>query len=191
MRPKAPLLDTCTIEGNIAFTVGGGLMLGNSPDVTITETSISDNLAGADGGGIWSDSINTVAEGAEDTYNVIAANAAQRGAAIYYLAPYSDNGSGDMLASLTCWGTNNIDEVQAMIWDHFDDPGVGIVGFDPVVMCADCFADCDGNGMLDILDFVCFQQRFQAGEPDADCNADGVLNVLDFVCFQLMFEEGC
>ena len=57
-----------------------------------------------------------------------------------------------------------------------------------------CAADCDrstGTGVLDVLDFVCFQQQFLAGAPLADCNGDGALSILDFVCFQQAFVEGC
>jgi len=54
-----------------------------------------------------------------------------------------------------------------------------------------CLADCDGNGDLNILDFVCFQQLFQAGDDGADCDGNGVLNILDFVCFQQLFQQGC
>ena len=54
-----------------------------------------------------------------------------------------------------------------------------------------CVADCNADGELDILDFVCFQGLFQAGDPAADVNGDGVLNILDFVTFQLLFVEGC
>ena len=56
---------------------------------------------------------------------------------------------------------------------------------------AGCAADCDGNGELNILDFVCFQGLFQDGDDAADCNGDGVLNILDFVCFQGEFQAGC
>ncbi len=55
----------------------------------------------------------------------------------------------------------------------------------------DCVADCNGDGALNILDFVCFQGLFVAGDLDADCNGDGVLNILDFVCFQGLFVQGC
>jgi parallel beta-helix repeat protein len=54
-----------------------------------------------------------------------------------------------------------------------------------------CAADCDGDGALNILDFVCFQGLFQAGDPAADCDGDGELNILDFVCFQGAFQAGC
>jgi len=55
----------------------------------------------------------------------------------------------------------------------------------------ECFPDCDANGVLNILDFVCYQQLFQSGDPGADCDANGVLNILDFVCFQQAFQAGC
>ena len=57
--------------------------------------------------------------------------------------------------------------------------------------CTPCEADCDANGELNILDFVCFQQVFQAGDPAADCDGNGELNILDFVCFQNEFQAGC
>ena len=55
----------------------------------------------------------------------------------------------------------------------------------------DCFADCNGDGQLSILDFVCYQGLFQSGDMAADCNGDGALSILDFVCFQGAFQEGC
>lgn len=61
-----------------------------------------------------------------------------------------------------------------------------------------CYADCDpssGRGVLDILDFVCFQDRFVAGDPYAcDCttaSGAGVCDILDFLCFQDAFLQGC
>jgi hypothetical protein len=57
-----------------------------------------------------------------------------------------------------------------------------------------CYVNCDGStgaGFLNVNDFVCFSQRFAAGEPYADCNHDQVLNVNDFVCFQQAFAAGC
>ena len=54
-----------------------------------------------------------------------------------------------------------------------------------------CTADCNADGQLNILDFVCFQNLFSTGDAGADCNADGQLDILDFVCFQEQFEAGC
>lgn len=52
-------------------------------------------------------------------------------------------------------------------------------------------ADLNGDGVLDILDFLTFQIEWLMGDPVADCNEDGLLNVLDFVCFQNLFQAGC
>jgi hypothetical protein len=62
----------------------------------------------------------------------------------------------------------------------------------------DCYPDCDsstGGGILDIFDFLCFQDRFLAAEPYAcDCDTNtgaGVCDIFDFLCFQGAFSEGC
>ena len=54
-----------------------------------------------------------------------------------------------------------------------------------------CIADCDGSGTIDLIDFLCFQNAFDAGDPKADCNADGRLDVFDFLCFLTAFDAGC
>jgi hypothetical protein len=55
----------------------------------------------------------------------------------------------------------------------------------------DCVADFNGDGDLNILDFVAFQNAFTAGDESADVNDDGALNILDFVAFQNIFQAGC
>ena len=55
----------------------------------------------------------------------------------------------------------------------------------------DCAADCDGNGELNVLDFVCFQNEWQAQNPAGDCDDNGAFNILDFVCYQGLFQQGC
>jgi probable HAF family extracellular repeat protein len=54
-----------------------------------------------------------------------------------------------------------------------------------------CAADVNGDGALNILDFVAFQVLFVDGDPVADCNGDNVFNILDFVCYQGVFLKGC
>jgi hypothetical protein len=54
-----------------------------------------------------------------------------------------------------------------------------------------CYADCDGNEVLDFFDFLCFQNSFLAGDPYADCDQNGVLDFFDFLCFQNEFLAGC
>jgi hypothetical protein len=55
----------------------------------------------------------------------------------------------------------------------------------------DCVADFNGDGNLNILDFIAFQNAFTAGDDAADVNDDGALNILDFVTFQGIFQAGC
>jgi hypothetical protein len=54
-----------------------------------------------------------------------------------------------------------------------------------------CLADCDDNGVLNILDFVCYQNLFKTGDLAADCDGNNLLNILDFVCYQNAFKVGC
>ncbi|MFG0283589.1 MAG: GC-type dockerin domain-anchored protein [Phycisphaerales bacterium JB039] len=53
------------------------------------------------------------------------------------------------------------------------------------------YPDCDGNGVLDFFDFLCFQNAFATGDPYADCDATGTLDFFDFLCFQNEFATGC
>jgi hypothetical protein len=54
-----------------------------------------------------------------------------------------------------------------------------------------CSADCNADGMLNILDFVCFQGEWQAQTKFGDCDSNGLYNILDFVCYQGAFVGGC
>jgi hypothetical protein len=62
----------------------------------------------------------------------------------------------------------------------------------------ECYADCDsstGTGVLDVFDFLCFQDRFVANSIYA-CGCDtftgpGVCDIFDFLCFQNEFVRGC
>ena len=76
------------------------------------------------------------------------------------------------------WGEN-------VGWINLDDVEVY------VSLGGGCTADCNGDGNLNILDFVCFQNLFQVGSLQADCNEDGNLNILGFVCYQNAFQLGC
>jgi hypothetical protein len=66
-----------------------------------------------------------------------------------------------------------------------------------LVGCSSCYANCDGSivpPVLNVNDFICFQQRFAAGAAYANCDGSTippVLNVNDFICFQQHFATGC
>jgi hypothetical protein len=60
-----------------------------------------------------------------------------------------------------------------------------------------CYANCDGSTIapaLNVNDFVCFNNRFGAGDPYANCDASTIaptLNVNDYTCFLNKFAAGC
>ena len=62
---------------------------------------------------------------------------------------------------------------------------------------AACYANCDGSTsapVLNVNDFVCFQQKYAAGDVAANCDGSTsvpLLNVNDFVCFQQKYAAGC
>lgn len=55
----------------------------------------------------------------------------------------------------------------------------------------ECPADFNGDGTLNVLDFVSFQLAWQAMDERADCDGNGAFDLLDFVCFQGVFDAGC
>ncbi|MEQ8844650.1 MAG: GC-type dockerin domain-anchored protein [Phycisphaerales bacterium] len=69
---------------------------------------------------------------------------------------------------------------------YIDDVRVRIIADDPP-----CRADLDGNGVLNIFDFLEFQNLFSAGDLRADFDGDGSLNIFDFLAFQNEFAAGC
>ncbi len=56
---------------------------------------------------------------------------------------------------------------------------------------APCYPDCNGDMLLNLADFGCFQTAFATGNMYADCNGDTILNLADFGCFQTKFAIGC
>jgi hypothetical protein len=60
-----------------------------------------------------------------------------------------------------------------------------------------CYANCDGSTVppvLNINDFMCFINRYSAGDPWANCDgstAIPVLNVNDFMCYVNRYVSGC
>jgi hypothetical protein len=68
---------------------------------------------------------------------------------------------------------------------------------DNAAIVAACYANCDASTtppILNINDFICFLNRFAAGDPYANCDGSTtppVLNVLDFTCFLNRFAAGC
>jgi photosystem II stability/assembly factor-like uncharacterized protein len=54
-----------------------------------------------------------------------------------------------------------------------------------------CSGDCDGDGAMDLFDFLCFANLFNAQDARADLDADGQFTLFDFLVFQNLFVAGC
>jgi hypothetical protein len=54
-----------------------------------------------------------------------------------------------------------------------------------------CPADVNGDGNVDIFDYLEFLNAYAAGDPLADCDSSGILDVFDFFCFRRAFDAGC
>jgi hypothetical protein len=54
-----------------------------------------------------------------------------------------------------------------------------------------CEFDCTEDGALDLFDFLCFVNLFNADDDAADCTGDGFLDLFDFLCFVNGFNAGC
>jgi len=55
-----------------------------------------------------------------------------------------------------------------------------------------CYADYNGDGSVNTLDFIAYLNDFNDGVVgDDDCDGNGSINTLDFICFLNAFNEGC
>ncbi|MCA9277745.1 MAG: hypothetical protein H6815_03055 [Phycisphaeraceae bacterium] len=59
------------------------------------------------------------------------------------------------------------------------------------VLVEHCYADCDGNGMVNVFDYVCFGNAFASQQQYADCDGDSLFTVFDYICFGNAYATGC
>jgi hypothetical protein len=57
----------------------------------------------------------------------------------------------------------------------------------------ECYPDCTGDGVLDLFDFLCFVNAFNAAKPYADCDLHPctTFDLFDFLCYTNAFNTGC
>ena len=91
------------------------------------------------------------------------------------------------------FGQDSNGELYALVSSRLGPSGAG----GQLVRLVACYANCDGSTTPPILnanDFVCFQNRFAAGDPGANCDlstTQPVLNVNDFICFLTRYASAC
>jgi hypothetical protein len=54
-----------------------------------------------------------------------------------------------------------------------------------------CRPDINGDGQVNVSDFLAFLSLYSAGSTRADFNADGQVNVQDFLAFLAAYSAGC
>jgi hypothetical protein len=54
-----------------------------------------------------------------------------------------------------------------------------------------CPVDVNGDGQVNVADYLAFLQLYAAGDPAADMNADGIVNILDYLAFLQRYSLGC
>jgi large repetitive protein len=108
--------------------------------------------------------------------------------------PFVSYGAGNGASSLAIGDIDNDGRLDLVTGDWADNNVNVLRNVGEFV----CYADCDkstGAGVLDVFDFLCFQDSFVNGEPFAcDCDTStgvGVCDFFDFLCFQRAFASGC
>lgn len=54
-----------------------------------------------------------------------------------------------------------------------------------------CYPDCNGDKTLDLFDFLCFVNDFNANGAYSDCDGNASHDLFDFLCFVNTFNAGC
>jgi sugar lactone lactonase YvrE len=122
-----------------------------------------------------------------------------------YVAPGNWNPEGialDRAGEKIYWGQNitvedHVSEIRRMDFDgaHMETILGDLGQVNDIVLAAPtppgCYPDFDGNGTLDLFDFLAYVNSFNAGSPDADCDGNQSLDLFDFLCFVNAFNAGC
>jgi probable HAF family extracellular repeat protein len=143
-------------------------------------------------------SANTAAYGISDDGSVIVGQAA--GLAFVWT---QDEGVRNLQAVLAAGGAPGLEAWTLTIARGISSDGSTVVGsgVDPqgttqafVARFGTCYANCDGSSVPPVLnpnDFLCFINRFAAGDSFANCDGVGGLSANDFQCFISRFDAGC
>jgi hypothetical protein len=62
---------------------------------------------------------------------------------------------------------------------------------DNIVVARPCGVDINGDGQVNVGDFLAYLQLYASGDPRADFTGDGQVNVQDFLAFLAAYAAGC
>ena len=183
--PTGPGGSTDSVDGDDGVVDGSGTdgrsyfsAIGNS-GITFTLDPGQIGFVPTCAGLVWTDGVGTV------TFEVYDLD----GNLIYETtADIADNVTDGTTAEDHFFGYEHDEGVGSI---HISNP-VGSIEVDHIQYAGGgCAPDCNNDGSLNILDFVCFQSEWQSQSPLGDCDGNGAFNILDFVCFQSLFQQGC
>ena len=60
-----------------------------------------------------------------------------------------------------------------------------------LIVQADCYADYNGDGVVDTRDVLAFLNDWTAGNKAADCDGNNVIDTRDVLCFLNLWTSGC
>jgi hypothetical protein len=81
--------------------------------------------------------------------------------------------------------------IQELVVPDLVDLVGGPLGAEFDLSRAGCYPDFNGDGTLDLFDFLAYVNDFNASDPNADCTGDGLFDLFDFLCFVNAFNAGC
>ena len=186
-----------TITGNTCADEGGGFLLWQSSDFTMTETVVKCNhtIAG-DTGGIWvggasppSQNVTFAGDAVLGTYNTISRN---DGCQLTNANPYDATGVNDIDATYVNWCTEDPGLINNLICDFFDNAGWAfVIWFPPAPPGPECCpADLDCDGAVGITDFLLLLANWGPcpdpcppsclGDIDSDCEV-GIVDFLELL----------
>lgn len=107
-------------------------------------------------------------------------------------ANYVETYYGGQLVSSGDWDTNGDGDVAIANLDLYA-PHAGTVYYDDISLVAigGCFADFDGNGVVDTRDVIAFLNAWNTDDPAADCDDNGDIDTRDVICFLNAWNAGC
>jgi hypothetical protein len=74
--------------------------------------------------------------------------------------------------------------ISELDWGVLTDAGLPVLG-------PPCRPDVNGDGRVNVADFLAFLSLYAAGDPRADFNASGGIDVSDFLAFLAAYSAGC
>ena len=212
------VIEGCLFDSNVSTGIAGAVFV-ESGSTSIRDCVFLNNLSLSDGGAIFVDGdrlsitnsefrLNSAIRGGAiyfsnqanypslagnpktGEHNTFIANADENGYTIYNKSPYRADGSNDFSLSYNCWGNLTSAQVDAAIYDYFDDTTSSIAAVSSIYPCT-CPADTNGDGMLSPADFSAWITAFNTVSPACDQNDDGMCSPADFSAWVTNYNAGC